>query len=1790
MVDNVTELRATANETATTANNAAESADKAASLADNNPTPENLRAAEDAQELADVAATNAQMASDNLATATNILSAAADAANEDVSTTLRASSTAQTNADAAASNATDSGTVVDDRVSNLSDSDTSTNDINENVADGTYTGVTLAAVDVDSGNNITYSLEDGVPFRVESDGRVVVDGDNAINFENQDSYNFIATATSSDGTTSTQSVTVDVHNVNEAVIATNDLLNDGDIEVSNHASVNVGNEDMGFTDAFTISQTITSTGDGGIIFNNENAYEIAQFSDGSIRYALRADNGSGWTWNDTGYDLPFNEEHNVTFTFDGDSNSVKLYVDGDEVASSTRNVPDILMVYPDHDLLFGERGANNQPFEGTIDDIQIYNESLDATQVATIADGGVINGNSLVAHYDFNGANPLTDLSGNGHDATLKNGATLVEGEDGVGIVEDTAVTIDAATLLANDTDIDGDTVTITDVAATADTHGTVSLDSDGNILFTPDKNYNGDASFTYTVSDGHGETSTATVSVNVDSVNDAITLVEDTDTTANAVNENVADGTPVGIILNATDADGDAVTYTVEDGVPFRVEADGTVVVDGDNVIDFETAQSYTFNVTATSADGTSSTTSMNVDVNDIQEDITAQAPTVEMEIGDSVAHISQVVDTDAMDEQGITHNDDGTYTHTAYEDTAKLMKTETIEVGKAENIRLDDAPEHGTIEVKGSDGEWTTMEIGQEYKADSEVRFTPDESAVEGTKDIKIGTFGEHEGQKSFTEHADISDWGEVSADGKSVVTTDGGLIVTTTVIQNGSEQELGAYNGSGNSLGAGIGDTDSGGLSRGETMVVKMEGEDVNQVSFTLDGLGGYFDANSSHATEVKITAFDKNGDEIDTQGGYRESGQYADDYSFTTNVPVDHFEITSTGSDGNYVIQNMTLSHTIVDDVTFTAIANDGTELSLQSDINIEQGMQTTEVTSLVPASDETMSKDVRVVDTDAMATKGAILVDGHWVVENGVEEVEPPMKDVTDGYEYPVDISAALSDVDGSESLSVTITGVPEGATLSEGVDNGDGTWTISVGDDETSVSEQITMIVPNDADNFTLGINATSTESSTGDTTTVSASDTVELPVIEVVDNVASAPTLDMSIGEATVITSDSDSVIHADTPETASTPNLVDATNEGDAGSGYVKLQTSNDNDTVIAGDNYDAVDLKNGDDSLQIGDADSGYTKINAGNGDNVIQAGNEWDEVVSGNGDDNLTVGDGSVKINTANGEDNINVGDAGAGYATIDAGGDNDDVIAGNEWDKISLGSGDDKLQAGDGSLSIDLGTGDNSATVGNAGSGYATITSSNGDNTIVAGDDWDKVALGSGDDTVQLGDGTLTINTGSGDDTVVAGNAGSGYASIDAGNGNDNIVVGDNFEKINLGSGDDTLNVGKADSGYVTIDGGSGDDNITADSGWDKIDGGSGNDTVTFKGDASEWTVGERWGQTIVTNNATGEITEVRNVENIQFGGQDAQTTSGSATSYEYVVNFNAGLTDTDGSESLSSITLNNLPVGASISDMTPNADGTYTIAVDENGDATVTITSDTELSNTALNNISSSITSTETNGGDTHTSMAHTNLDESADASLSVDLSNSDNQTVSGSEGNDTIHIDANDFKNSKTDEKDSDKKDSHDDDKEKDSDEKDSHDEQDTNDASDFSDGDAFIDGGDGLDGLVFEDSMNIDFGKISDNIDNIDQISLGEGDQNITSLSIEDVLDMTDSDNTLRIDGDSSDHIDLNTTGEDAEWTLGDFKTDAETGATYQEVTGVEDDKTVTLEINTEIQIDQN
>ena len=84
---------------------------------------------------------------------------------------------------------------------------------------------------------------------------------------------------------------------------------------------------------------------------------------------------------------------------------------------------------------------------------------------------------------------------------------------DQASVVEGTPLTIAPATLLQNDTDADGNLLTIVSVQDAL--NGTVALVG-GQVVFTPAANYTGPANFTYTVSDGLGGTVTGTVTVTV--------------------------------------------------------------------------------------------------------------------------------------------------------------------------------------------------------------------------------------------------------------------------------------------------------------------------------------------------------------------------------------------------------------------------------------------------------------------------------------------------------------------------------------------------------------------------------------------------------------------------------------------------------------------------------------------------------------------------------------------------------------------------------------------------------------------------------------------------------------------------------------------------------------------------------------------------------------------------------------------------------------------------------------------------------------------------------------------------------------------------------------------------------------------------------------------------------------------------------------------------------------------------------------------------------------------------
>ena len=86
-----------------------------------------------------------------------------------------------------------------------------------------------------------------------------------------------------------------------------------------------------------------------------------------------------------------------------------------------------------------------------------------------------------------------------------------VANDDSASTNEDTSVII---TVLANDSDPDGDPLTVT--GASEPSNGSADVNADNTITYTPTSGFTGTDSFTYDISDGNGETDTATVAMTV--------------------------------------------------------------------------------------------------------------------------------------------------------------------------------------------------------------------------------------------------------------------------------------------------------------------------------------------------------------------------------------------------------------------------------------------------------------------------------------------------------------------------------------------------------------------------------------------------------------------------------------------------------------------------------------------------------------------------------------------------------------------------------------------------------------------------------------------------------------------------------------------------------------------------------------------------------------------------------------------------------------------------------------------------------------------------------------------------------------------------------------------------------------------------------------------------------------------------------------------------------------------------------------------------------------------------
>ena len=251
------------------------------------------------------------------------------------------------------------------------------------------------------------------------------------------------------------------------------------------------------------------------------------------------------------------EWHHVVFTYDKGGSGMVLYIDGQNVGSNSYNTHSFSDFGGGQNFYLGKANWNDPYYDGKMEDVGLFNKALSASEVTSIYNGGSnfnLNTNNdnynssanLIGYWrmDEGVGNTLYDDSGNENHATIFNGPNLL-------------------------------------------TEGSADV-----ITYIPNPNYYGTDSFTFLVFDGELSSAAATVSININPVNDLPIITSSP--TLDALEES-----QYNYSINVNDVDGDAITITASTK-PDWLNIDNTnthsLNFDGDGYVDLGNPSDFDF------------------------------------------------------------------------------------------------------------------------------------------------------------------------------------------------------------------------------------------------------------------------------------------------------------------------------------------------------------------------------------------------------------------------------------------------------------------------------------------------------------------------------------------------------------------------------------------------------------------------------------------------------------------------------------------------------------------------------------------------------------------------------------------------------------------------------------------------------------------------------------------------------------------------------------------------------------------------------------------------------------------------------------------------------------------------------------------------------------------------------------------------------------------------------------------------------------------------------------------
>ncbi len=339
-------------------------------------------------------------------------------------------------------------------------------------------------------------------------------------------------------------------------------VNDAATLTGTPATLSAGSEDSvytisqtnllkGFTDVDggTLSVSNLTASNGTLVNNNNGTWSFtptANFN-GSVNLSYNVTDGNGGS-----------TEATQSFTLTAVNDAATLT---GTKATLSAGSEDTVYTISQTDLLAGFTDADG-------DTLSVSN--------LTANNGSLVNNNngtwSFTPTANFNGSVNLNYNVTDGNDGSTEatQSFTLTAVNDAATLTgtkatlsagsEDTVYTISQTDLLAGFTDVDGDTLSVSNLTAS---NGNLVNNNNGTWSFTPNANYNSAVNLSYNVTDGNGGSTEATQSFTLAAVNDAATLTGTKATLATGSEDTVYTISQTDLLAGFTDVDGDKLSVS---------------------------------------------------------------------------------------------------------------------------------------------------------------------------------------------------------------------------------------------------------------------------------------------------------------------------------------------------------------------------------------------------------------------------------------------------------------------------------------------------------------------------------------------------------------------------------------------------------------------------------------------------------------------------------------------------------------------------------------------------------------------------------------------------------------------------------------------------------------------------------------------------------------------------------------------------------------------------------------------------------------------------------------------------------------------------------------------------------------------------------------------------------------------------------------------------------------------------------------------------------------------------